>query len=68
MNTCKSDTRCWVLMLGVLIALGMFLHTVSAPIVSVRPSNSTASHIQLKVTQQFATHFKTAKKIKIWFN
>jgi len=67
-NTFKFDTRCWLLTLGVSIALGMFFHALSVPIVSVRPSNSMASHIQLKVTQQLAMNFKNAKKIKIWFN
>ncbi len=62
MNTCKSETRCWALMLGILIAVWMFGYSVSAPIISIRPATSAASHIQLKITQQFATHFMTAKK------
>ena len=63
MNTYKSDTRCWVLMLGVLIAVGMFGYAVSAPIISIHPATSAASHIHLKITQRFVTHFKTIKKI-----
>ena len=68
MNTYKSDARCWVLTFGVLLAVRMFGYAVSAPIVSIRPTTSVASHIQLKVNQQLATPFKAAKKIKIWFN
>lgn len=56
-NPFKPKMRCWMLTLGVLIALGLFGYAVSAPIVSIRPNNSMASHIQLKVTQQLATHF-----------
>lgn len=63
-NRFRYDTRCWLLMLGVLIAMWMFGYAVSAPIISIRPATSAASHIQLKITQQFATHFKTAKKNK----
>ncbi len=60
MDTCKSETRYWALTLGVLIAVGMFSYAVSAPIISIRP----ASHIHLKITQRFVTHFKTIKKVK----
>lgn len=67
-NRFRSETRCWALTLGILIAVWMFGYAVSAPIISIRPATSAASHIQLKITQQFATHFKTAKKKNTWFN
>lgn len=67
-NRFRFNTRCWLLMLGVFIAVGMFGYAVSAPIISIRPATSAATHIHLKITQRFVTHFKTIKKINTWFN
>ncbi len=68
MNRFKSDTRCWLLTLGVLIAIGMFVYAVSTPIVSIHSETSSASPIQLKITRPLAVHFKIAQKINTWFN